>query len=218
VKISTTAIGLALGCLTLIAACTQVKQDAIAQATSQSSTSPTTTLTPAIAQATTPEPTENSDAQQLSPQQLAALQSVGLKIALPAYIPEGFSLDKVRVTADRNARFGGLDYFVIYRGSDRDSNQDLCFAIEATSGGIGDIPAGEKSFPVNSTVFGQTSLEYGSFGSSNPPSFLSGWMGPESGPFYRFVGAGVDSDIARCNNISPDEAVRVLESLQYLKS
>jgi hypothetical protein len=52
--------------------------------------------------------------------------------------------------------------------------------------------------------------------SSDNLTLLGNWLGAENGLFYRFVGAGILPSLSRCDNISPQEAVRVSESLQYL--
>jgi len=154
----------------------------------------------------------NPDAQ-LSPAQLQILKATGLKVATPSYVPSGFQLDEIQVNARRNSRVGGLGYLMIYRKLDRDSSQDFCFAIEATSGGIGDLPSGEKSFLVNNPTYGKTTLNLGKYGAANA-TLLSSWMGGDRGPFYRFAGAGVNPALSRCRNISPQEAVKVVESIR----
>lgn len=152
---------------------------------------------------------------QLTPQQQQLLEASGLSIALPAYIPAGFTLDKVLAEVNRQARVGGISYTLIYRHYDSEANQALCFAIEATNGGIGGIPEGLESFEISSPVFGESTLEYGTYGQAQRPTYLSNWLGEETGPFYRFVGSEVLPGLSRCSNISAQEAVRVTESLEY---
>ncbi|MBW4420953.1 MAG: hypothetical protein KME13_17235 [Myxacorys californica WJT36-NPBG1] len=152
---------------------------------------------------------------QLTSHQKQLLKAVGLKIAVPTYVPRGFTLDKVVAQVDRQSRIGGMGYTVFYRRYDSDSNKDFCFAIEATNGGIGDLPEGSRSFPINSPTFGKSSLEYGKYGGAKSPTYLSSWLGEEKGPFYRFVGAGVLPGLSTCSNISAQEAIRVTQSLRY---
>ena len=153
----------------------------------------------------------------LSPKQLLLLRATEIKIATPTYIPVGFKLEKVQVEANRNTRVGGTNYTIFYRRYDTGSNKDLCFAIEATNGGIGDLPEGIQSFPVNSPIFGKTTLEYGRYGQAESSTFLSSWLGEKRGPFYRFVGAGVIPGFLNCTNLTTQEATRVTESLRYIK-
>ena len=146
----------------------------------------------------------------LTPEQIRLLEAAGIRIVLPGYVPEGFEVEFVRAEVARTGIGGvqSLIKFVRYAGSDTQ-----CFAIRTTDGGIGGLPPGEESYPINSPVFGESTLEYGLYGQSNNPTFLSNWLG--EGPFYSFMGAGVDAALDRCQNISADEAVRVVESLQY---
>lgn len=165
----------------------------------------------------TPKKTQLPPETQLNPDQHRLLRALGLKIAMPTYVPPGFKLEKVQAEVERNTRIGGIGYTLIYRHYDVDSTKDFCFAIEATNGGIGDLPVGGRSYPINSPVFGKATLEYGEYGQASTPTFLSNWLGETNGPFYHFVGAEVIPGLARCNNVSVQEAVRVTESLQYLK-
>jgi len=160
----------------------------------------------------TPLPPES----QLNPEQLRLLRALGLKIAVPTYVPSGFKLEKVQAEVEQNTRFGGVGYTLFYRRYDANSGKDFCFAIEATNGGIGDLPDGKRSYPVNSPVFGKTTLEYGEYGQASSLTFLSNWLGERNGPFYHFVGAEVISGLARCNNVSVQEAIQIIESLRYL--
>jgi hypothetical protein len=167
------------------------------------------------AQSTTGKTQLSPDAQ-LNPDQLRLLRALGLKIAVPTYVPPGFKLEKVQAEVERNTRFGGVGYTLFYRRYDANSSKDFCFAIEATNGGIGDLPEGSRSYPINSPVFGKTTLEYGKYGQASNPTFLSNWLGETNGPFYHFVGAEVIPGLVRCSNVSVQEAVRVTESLRYV--
>ena len=167
----------------------------------------------------TPQTTARADSQPaasaLTPAQQQLLEASGLAIALPTYVPRGFVLEKVITEASRQARVGGVSYALLYRYYDSSTDQDFCFAIEATNGGIGGIPTGEESFAIDSPTFGESTLEYGIYGAAQGPTYISNWLGEETGPFYRFVGADVLPSLSRCENIPAQEAVQVLESLTY---
>ncbi len=152
---------------------------------------------------------------QLNPRQIELLKTLGLKVAVPTYVQPGFALEKAIAEIDRQARIGGIGYTIVYRRYDSSKNQDFCFAIQATNGGISDLPDGSQTYPINSPAFGKSSLEYGEYGLANTPTYLSNWLGEESGPFYRFAGAGVIPELSNCRNLSPQEAMRVTESIQY---
>lgn len=151
----------------------------------------------------------------LTQAQVQLLQSLGLRVAAPNYVPAGFKLEKVQAELARSVRVGGIGYSLIYQKYDSNSGKSFCFAIEATNGGIGSLPNGERSYPVNNPTLGISTLEYGRYGQASNPTLLGNWLGPENGPFYRFVGAGVIPALSRCDNISHQEAVQVSESLIY---
>ncbi|MEH1830406.1 MAG: hypothetical protein V7L22_34555 [Nostoc sp.] len=48
------------------------------------------------------------------------------------------------------------------------------------------------------------------------PTLLSQWWGEQNGPFYRFVGTGVMPELSNCNNVTPQEVVKVSQSIRYL--
>ena len=163
-----------------------------------------------------PNKVARSEEIQLSKAQIQLLKALGLRIAVPSYVPLGFKLEKVEAELEQNIRVGGISYRIIYKKYEPDSRKTFCFAIEATNGGIGDLPMGKRSYPVHSPVLGKSSLEYGIYGNASKTTFLGNWLGSNKGPFYRFVGADVVSSLSRCNNISFQEAVRISESLHYL--
>lgn len=154
---------------------------------------------------------------QLSQTQINQLKTLGVKIAVPSYVPAGFKVDSVRVKpCPSGGRRFCPDYAIIYRNSN-----NSCFAIESTGGGIGDMPSEnlEQSYPVNNPILGKsTVLKYRKNPRLSGPTLTGSWMG--NSPFYRFTGAGsrlvVNVELSNCTDISPREAVRVWESLRYL--
>ncbi|MBD2507764.1 hypothetical protein [Nostoc sp. ATCC 53789] len=157
-----------------------------------------------------PRPSQSNSVIKLTPTQLKVLRSLGLKIALPSYLPANFHADKVLVEAGRE-NVQSLRYLVVYQNS----SADKCFAIESTSGGIGDLPSGSRSYPINSPIFGKSVLEQGLYGNAKQPTLLSQWLGSQNGPFYRFVGTGVLPELSNCSNVTPQEAVKISQSVRY---
>lgn len=176
----------------------------------------------------------------LSTQQQASLKALGIAIAVPSSAPAGYTVSKVDVKpcpskAPREGkgvcRFGP-NYGIIYRNA----KQDRCFAIEATGGGIGGVPA-EYEVPVATSLWGQVSLLFGQSNgalktpsrqqlASPQPNLLSDWAG--TGPFYRIAGADIvrrsyygernGKSVAQCRNtITPNDATKILRSLTWLK-
>ncbi|MEG3851243.1 hypothetical protein QT971_30460 [Microcoleus sp. herbarium19] len=157
---------------------------------------------------------------QLSDRQTNQLKSLGTKVAIPSYIPAGFKVASVQVKpCPSGVRRFCPDYAIIYRNSN-----NSCFAIESTGGGIGDMPSAdlERSYPVNNSILGKSAvLKYRKNPRLSGPTLIGSWMG--QGPFYRFTGAGsrlflntAPPELSNCSDISPQEAVRVWESLRYL--
>ncbi|MFN6463456.1 MAG: hypothetical protein RMZ41_016800 [Nostoc sp. DedVER02] len=157
-----------------------------------------------------PRPSQTNSVIKLTSTQLKVLRSLGLKVALPSYIPANFRADKVLVEAGRE-NVDSLRYLVVYQNL----SADKCFAIESTSGGIGDLPSGSRSYPINSPIFGKSVLEVGLYGNAKQPTLLSQWLGSQNGPFYRFVGTGVVPELSNCSNLTPQEAVKVSQSIRY---
>lgn len=175
---------------------------------------------------------------QLTLHQQAKLKSLGIKIAVPSYVPAGFSVAKVEVepcpadfprSKTGTCRFGPA-YGIIYR-----NNQNTCFAIEETGGGIGG-PAYDYGFPVTTTLFGETFIQFGQ--NSDQPKLPSpqqlvvpqqnlfmDWGG--TGPFYRLIGADfirttyygerVNQPVSQCRrDITPETAAKIVRSLTWL--
>ncbi|MEG4484573.1 hypothetical protein [Microcoleus sp. D2_18a_B4] len=157
---------------------------------------------------------------QLSDRQTNQLKSLGTKVAIPSYIPAGFQVASVQVKpCPSGVRRFCPNYAITYRNSN-----NSCFAIESTGGGIGDMPSAdlEQEYAVNNRILGKSALlKYRKNPRLSGPTLTGSWMG--KGPFYRFTGAGsrlfldtAPPELSNCKDISPQEAVRVWESLRYL--
>ncbi|NJK74626.1 MAG: hypothetical protein HC849_11615 [Oscillatoriales cyanobacterium RU_3_3] len=157
---------------------------------------------------------------QLSQTQIDRLKSLETKVAVPTYVPAGFQVAGLQIQpCPSGVRRFCPNYVIIYRNSN-----NSCFAIESTGGGIGDMPSDnlEKSYPVNNSILGKSAvLKYRKNPQRSGPTLTGNWSG--QGPFYRFTGAGsrfflnnVSTELSNCSDISPQEAVRVWESLRYL--
>ncbi|MEA5464771.1 hypothetical protein [Leptothoe sp. PORK10 BA2] len=152
---------------------------------------------------------------QLTQPQVNLLKASGIEVVMPTYVPSEFNLEYVNAELARYQGVGGASYRIIFQKYDVETSRSFCFAIEATNGGIGDLPSGLASYSVASQELGESTLEYGIYGESSRPTLLGNWLG--TGPFYRFVGSGVYSSLSRCDNISVQEAIKISESLQYLR-
>jgi hypothetical protein len=174
----------------------------------------------------------------LTPQQRNLLDSAGIKIFVPAYIPSGFQVYDVKTYR------GGIasGYSIIYR----DNKRDMCFAIRATTGGIGGRIGGKYaySYPISTRLFGNTSIVFTSdsfldMSRRNLPSEAQKrtpqkYLGTEwarntsvSTSFYGLIGADfvgqsyyggrINQPAGICrNDITPLEAEKIIKSLKYI--
>ena len=172
----------------------------------------------------------------LPPKQKEALRSLGIKIAVPSYIPNGFRVSDVQITpcpanAKKNAsgvcRFGP-SYTIIYRNPDNN-----CFEVNAIGGGIGG-PDGKYSRKVNSKILGEVDLNISIANgfSSQPISEAMGklpqanmWTFPAgSSPFYQVatiegkaVRKGKSTFCSDTAHMTPNELTKIVQSLDWLR-
>ena len=181
-------------------------------------TSLTTALLPAQSLPPTPTPqllaqSNGSQAAQtqiadlgVSEAQLQKMRALGMKIVMPKNVPPGFQL--MDIFTNDTDRF--KSYLLVYRKG------SSCFAVEGTGGGVGDIPAGDRTATARNAVLGRGNIELYSTGGK--PQLVGQWMG--RGPFYRVIGANYNfnggNELAGCQNISLKDAVFVAEALRYL--
>lgn len=148
----------------------------------------------------------------LTPVQIQKLNLLGLRIAAPTYVPTGFWVSSVEIKPGRAP--GRPGYTISYRDPD-----NACFAINSGRGGLGGPSLeGYQTLPINSALLGRGTMYYArSVNSSKdaPPALFSLPIEARDGRWYAFQGAG-SREMSGCKNISPQEAVRVIESLQYL--
>ena len=162
-------------------------------------------------------PASAAPAGELSSKQTASLASLGVRVAVPAYVPPGYTLEEVATTpcsarARRSTNgtcVAGPDYFVRYhKGAS-------WFSFEGTGGGIGGTSLTYKTF-VKTQLFGTVALRFGPGpdGTGLRPTaaqlhavqneVFCDWLG--SGPYYHLIG----------ERISPDVMSKVLASVEWL--
>ncbi|ESA33100.1 hypothetical protein N836_23855 [Leptolyngbya sp. Heron Island J] len=173
-------------------------------------TAPTNTVVP-------PPPPPNSYLAHLSPDAANQLASLSIDIVIPTYLTPNMTLANYGVGTEASNPY----YWLVYRDT-----QNRCFAIEYTSGGIGDISL-ENREPLNIALFGEGyGLYHGRFpngdeGALPESDLFTDWLPGEDG-FYRLIGAGLvnsqDYGQGDCSNITVPEAITIAESLSYLPS
>ncbi len=175
------------------------------------------------------------NAGRLTPQQQEALHSLGIKIAVPSYVPDGFRVSDVRITpcpanAQKNAdgvcRFGP-SYTIIYRNPNNN-----CFEVNAIGGGLGG-PDGKYSRKINSRILGEVDLNIGnSSGDRSQPisesmsklAQANVWTFPAGkSPFYQVTTiegrAFREGKSMFCSNksyMTPNELTKIVQSLDWL--
>ncbi len=151
----------------------------------------------------------------LTPEQTAAIRTLGVPLVVPTSIPAGFQVESVVTKTD--GRFPG--YTVLYRdGGDR------CFVVEQTSGGVGSVPATEFRLPINSPLLAgaaEFGLNYGPYAEPAmrqqfpEPVLISDWL-PIEDHFYRLAGADYINTVLTppraCVDVTPEEALQLVES------
>ena len=165
-----------------------------------------------------PPPPDGAFLGQLPPEQTAQLQSLGIDVVIPGEVPPIFSVVEVRLDqAD-----GGLGYFIVYQSQD---NQ--CFAVEFAADGIGSPPATVNRRPIQPPLFADQNygLNYGPFEDGELRSqfpddnLYTDWLIGLSGA-YRLIGASYITELfppmQGCQDLSPDEAVALVESFTVL--
>ncbi|MBD1845948.1 hypothetical protein H6F89_21550 [Cyanobacteria bacterium FACHB-63] len=172
----------------------------------------------------------------LSSSQQARLKALGIAIAIPASVPAGYTVSKVDVKpcpanaprSDKGVCRFGPQYGIVYRNA----QQDRCFAIEATGGGVGGVPS-EYEVKVKTELLGETSLLFGQQNGefktpsaqqldSPQPNLLTDWAGIS--PFYRISGADIvrqsyyNKTSTQCRNtITPNQALQIVRSFTWLR-
>jgi hypothetical protein len=170
----------------------------------------------------------------VEPKLQRSLKSLGIKVALPKYVPQGFRVALVRtepcrkgdrIDANGVCRFGP-DYTVVYRNA-----QSQCFGVSATGGGLGG-PSGRYTREVNTKLLGKVDVNIGT-GNGDPITEAIAntpqenvWTFPAGkSPFYsvRTIDARIPgwlSSEITCKNtafMTPNELIKIVQSLEFLR-
>ncbi|WP_254564688.1 hypothetical protein [Oscillatoria sp. HE19RPO] len=166
----------------------------------------------------------------LSPEEQAALAALNIPVAVPTYIPEGFTLSQIKInlcpsnSPQRGECREGTSYEIIYRNP-----ENTCLMIEAIGGGLGG-PDSEFHYTTQTALLGEVDIRFGEIpGDRNFPSSeqLSTpqpglYNFPANLPSTRspFYAVRVEENRYSCGQntrISPREFDRVLQSLVVLE-
>lgn len=165
----------------------------------------------------------------LSADEQALLAALNIPVAVPTYIPNGFSLSEIKVNYCSPNSLGGncrngSSYDIIYRNSDRN-----CIRVEAIGGGLGG-PDSEFHYATQTELLGAVDIRFGEIpGSGRTPTAeqltvpqpnlfnFPEAAGSASSPFYA---VRVEENHYSCGentSVSPREFERVLQSLVLLE-
>lgn len=178
-----------------------------------------------------------AEAPTLSTQNQTALKALGIAIAVPTYVPTGYAVRKVEVepcpTGSSRSPKGtcrmGPGYSIAYRNAV--AKNSCFFAIEATGGGLGGPEWEYRTSPVPTRLFGDVAVSFGNPNKSAQvpsatqlnlpqPDLHSEWGsedGGNSGPFYRVIGSHWKPAPECENTITPNEVIKIMQSLTWLK-
>lgn len=146
----------------------------------------------------------------LSKAQIKLLRGLGQTVAVPTYLPEGFSVHKVVATIAKRGVGGGASYRILYSSRDRKG-----FVVEGVSSGVGH-PEADIMIPVVSPVFGETFV--GVYKFDGQKSVSGDWLG--EGPYFRVrVTDRRHADEKRLEgNLTPETIGKIHKSLMPLRS
>jgi hypothetical protein len=165
----------------------------------------------------------------LTVEQARSLKALGIKIAVPSYVPTGFRVASVTMepcppnakrTATGVCRFGPT-YRILYRNPQR-----TCFEINAVGGGLGG-PDPEFVFPVEIKLLGKTTLGFGKTPGdgmpasaqqlATPQSHIWSWPAGQS-PYYQISTVENKDGCGTNRSLTPLEAKKILQSLTWLSA
>jgi len=134
------------------------------------------------------------------------------RVIAPTYIPSGFQVDSIEMDA-RVEKIGRPSYSINYRNS----SNEVCFSVDGSSGGWGSGAFEHHEIKVFSNALGIVTLAVGVQDRASNSSFISLRDTPiirnERGFSFGSGGGG------GCRkSLEPQDAVKVVESLQYIDS
>ncbi|MCT7990645.1 hypothetical protein [Laspinema olomoucense] len=166
----------------------------------------------------------------LSPESQAALAALNIPVAVPTYIPEGFTLSQIKINlCSSDIPQGGecregSSYEIIYRNAD-----NVCVIIDAIGGGLGG-PDSEFHYSIETPLLGEVEIGFGEIPGgrntptpeqlTNPQSRLYSFPAKATSTSSPYYAVRVPENRYACGSntgISPLEVERILQSLVLLE-
>lgn len=156
-----------------------------------------------------PPPPSGAFLAQLDPDQTAQLNQLGVDVVVPGVVPPGFRVAAIELGPEN------ASYLIAYQ-----NDQNRCFAIEFTAAEATAPPPTQERLPVDPPLFeGGYGLNFQPPASA-PERLYSDWL-PGAQGAYRLVGISeisAKTNLSQCQNIDPEVAVDILESLTVISS
>jgi hypothetical protein len=156
-------------------------------------------------------------AAKLSIAQVQKLLLLRAPIAVPTYVPAGFRVSDVSTRRDTKTSPGFviIDYHITYAGPGGKS-----FSIDSANEGIGDVMLSEKTIK-GSNPFFENGVEVGFVDDEEsgpgPKAVASQWVSSRRQYQLRKTEAGTQMYHLESSGITQREALKIMESLRYLK-
>ncbi len=166
----------------------------------------------------------------LSAEHQAALTALNIPVAVPTYIPNGFTLSQIKINlCPSNSPQGGecregSSYEIIYRNAD-----NTCVMIDAIGGGLGGADS-EFHYSIETPLLGEVEIGFGEIpGDRNiptreqltsPQSRLYSFPTKATSSPSPYYAVRVPENLYACGSntsISPLEVERILQSLVFLE-
>lgn len=171
----------------------------------------------------------------LSASQKASLKSLGIKVAIPRYVPQGFRVVAIKTEpcrAGEQADANGVcrfrpNYAVLYRNA-----QNQCFVVDAIGGGIGgpngrytravntktlgmvdvniDISNGATSEPITSAIASTPQKRLWSFPAGNSPFYAVATLEGKANRISSMITCSTEA------HMTPNEFTKIVRSLDWL--
>lgn len=156
----------------------------------------------------------------LSASQQESLNSLGIQIALPKYVPAGFQTAEITTkpctASDKKFCRSDPQYEVKYR-----NGENHCFAVSAVSGGVGGPDGGRYNREINTQLFGKVKVAVDMINRdrimepmtediANTPQKDISILPAGNSPFY-FVNTCSETAF-----MTPNEFIKIVESLDWL--
>ena len=145
-----------------------------------------------------------NDHRHLNAQQRALIRATGIAVIAPRYFPADFAI--TNVSADNDGKWS--HYRIIYSG-----DHDRCFAIEATSGGIGADENPQWKHYAFHAPLGPGTL----YAAREDSAGFTDWFGtPADHGYIQFVGEAPEgSHGAHCTPLPIKEQLKIASSLDH---